>query len=219
MTTLDRMATVDEEAQQRIWWQRALAVLVAPTPVFAALREDEDASMEARQEPVLALMLLAGIAGVLNTSVAGRLLDDPTYTGLLVAVWAFIGGLFYGVAVYWLGGAALYIAGQVLGSLGSYRRARHVLGFAAAPVALSLLLLWPVRIAVLGGDLFRSGGSDSGTTGAVFSWLCLSPFVWTLALLVVGVRAVHGWTWGRAAATTALASAIPALLVAASVAR
>jgi hypothetical protein len=31
-------------------------------------------------------------------------------------------------------------------------------------------------------------------------------------LLVVGVRAVHGWTWGRAAAACALALVAPVVL-------
>jgi hypothetical protein len=32
----------------------------------------------------------------------------------------------------------------------------------------------------------------------------------------VGVRAVHGWTWSRAAATVALAASFPALIVVAT---
>jgi hypothetical protein len=34
-------------------------------------------------------------------------------------------------------------------------------------------------------------------------------------LLVVGVRSVHGWSWGRSLATAGLAAALPALIVAA----
>ena len=56
----------------------------------------------------MAIVGLAGIASVLWTSVAGRLLDDPAIDGLLVAVWAFIGGAIYGLAVYFAVGAALY---------------------------------------------------------------------------------------------------------------
>ncbi len=204
---------VETDEERRAWWLRALLVLQSPAPVFAALRDDSEAATSARSEPVLALVLLAGIAGVLGTSVAGHLLDDPAYDGLVVAVWGFIGGLFYGAAGFWLGGGLLYVAGQLLGSLGSYRRARHVLAYAAAPLALSLVLYWPVRIAVFGGSTFTSGGSDSGTAGAVFAGIGLAFFAWTLALVVVGVRAVHGWTWARAAATVALASALPAVLV------
>ncbi len=210
---------LESDAERRAWWLRLPAVLQSPAPVFAALRDDSSEAAAARQEQVLALVLLSGVAGVLFTSVAGRLLDDPALDGLLVAVWAFVGGGFYGAAVYWLGGAALHAALHGFGSQGSYRRARHVLALASAPLALSLVTLWPVRIAVYGGDLFRSGGADSATGGHVFAWLGYAFFAWAVALLVVGVRAVHGWSWPRAAAATAVAAALPALAVAVSVLR
>jgi hypothetical protein len=204
---------VESDAERRAWWLRLPAVLVSPQPVFAALRDDADESAEARQEQMLLLVLLAGVAGVLSTSAAGSLLDDPARDWLIVAVWAFIGGGFYGAAVYWLAGGLLYAALDVLGSQGSYRRARHVLALAAAPVALSLLVLWPVRIAVYGGDLFRSGGSDGGTGGRAFAAIDYAFFVWAALLLVVGIRSVHGWTWARSAGAAVAAAALPVLAV------
>jgi hypothetical protein len=198
---------------ERLWWKRALAVLISPGPVFAALRDDSDRAAAALQEPVLALILLGGIATVLDTTVTGHVLDDPAVDGLLVAVWAFIGGGFYGTAVYWLGGGLLTVAGDLLGSAGSYRRTRHLLALSFAPLALSLVTAWPLRIAVLGSDVFRSGGRDSGAAGAAFAWVSLAFAVWALALVVVGVRVVNGWSWVRAAAATALAAAIPIVLV------
>src|SRR5439155_3576034 len=184
---------------------RALLVLQSPRAVFSALRDDSDAAAQARQEPLLAITWLAGIAGVLVTPVAGTLLDDPARDGLVVAVWAFIGGGFYAAAAYWVLGALLYGAARALGGQGSYRRARHLVGFAAAPVALSLLTLWPVRIAVFGGDLFRSGGSDSGIGGSVFGWTALAFAAWAAVLVAIGIRSVHGWTWPRSLAAFALA--------------
>jgi hypothetical protein len=88
-----------------------------------------------------------------------------------------------------------------------------VLGFAAAPLALSLFVLWPVRLALYGSDSFRSGGSDSPTGNHVFDALQLVFALWSLALLVVGVRAVHGWSWSRAAAGVALSALTLAALV------
>ena len=85
----------EEPALDREWFLRALLVLQAPRAVFVALRDDSDAAAEARQEPLLALTWLAGIAGVLATPVARTLLDDPIRDGLVVAVWAFIGGGIY----------------------------------------------------------------------------------------------------------------------------
>jgi hypothetical protein len=198
------------ESSERLWWLRALLVLQAPRPVFAALRDDSDDAAEARQEPLVAIVFLAGMAGVLATSIAGRLLDDPAFDGLVVLVWTIVGGGFYGLAAYFLVGALLYFGASLLGSLGSYRRARHLLGFAAVPIALSLLV-WPVRLALYGSDSFRSGGSDAGTGRDVFTALDAGFVAWSLVLLGIGVRTVHGWSWPRTLAAAALPAALPVL--------
>ncbi len=188
----------------RDWWLRAFLVLQRPRPVFVALRDDSKESLADRAEPVLAIVLLAGIAAVLSTATAGRLMDDSSYDGLIVAVWAFIAGSLYGMFGYFAFGALLHGGARALGSQGSYRRARHVLAFAAVPVCLSLVV-WPVKLAVYGGSLFRTGGSDHGTGVRVFDVLELLFLLWAGVLLVLGVRAVHGWTWARAAAACAFA--------------
>src|ERR671930_471167 len=199
-------------ADERAWLARALLVLIDPRPVFAALRDDSEDSARARQEPILALVGLAGIASILWTSVAGRVMDDPAFDGLVVSVWAFIGGAFYGLFAYFAVGAALYGGLRAAGSLGSYRRARHLLAFACAPLALSLLV-WPVRIAVYGGDVFRTGGSDHGAGNDVFVVLELAFVAWAPALLLVGTRALHAWTWPRTLEGISLAVIISALVV------
>jgi hypothetical protein len=198
---------------EREWLLRAVLVLQRPRAVFAALRDDSDEAAQARQEPIVALVLLAGIAGVLATSVAGALMDDPELDGLLVAVWAFLGGSLYGAVAYWVLGAFLYGSSQAFGSLGSYRRARHVVAFAAAPLALGLLVLWPIGVAAFGGDLFRTGGSDDGAGGDLFVLAQGLFAAWSVLLLAIGVRAVHGWAWARSLATTALALAPLVLFV------
>lgn len=200
-------AGAQQTSLERDWLLRALLVLQSPRAVFSALRDDSEDAAQARQEPVLAITWLAGIAGVLATSVAGTLLDDPERDGLVVAVWAFVGGGFYAAVGYWLLGALVYGAARIFGGQGSYRRARHLVGFAAAPAALSLLTLWPVGIAVFGGDLFRSGGSDSGDGGTIFGLAALAFVAWAVFLAGIGIRAVHGWTRPRSLATLAVAAA------------
>ena len=195
----------------RDWWLRTFLVLQRPRPVFVALRDDSKQSLGDRSEPVLAIIFLAGIAGVLSTSTAGRLLDDNNYDGLLVAVWAFIAGGIYGTFGYFVIGALLYAGSRALGSQGTYRRARQVLAFACVPIALSLVL-WPVKLAVFGEDLFRRGGSDAGAGGDVFALLTFASVAWAAVLLVIGVRAVHGWSWQRALAACGLALAVPIVL-------
>ena len=181
---------------QRESWLRVLSVFRSPRTAFAALRDDSPDAAEARQEPVLAIVLLAGFAGVLSTSLAGRLLDDPAFGGsFAVFAWAFIGGGIYGLLVYWLGGLMIHALARGFGGSSSYRQARHIVGLAAAPLALSLFLVWPVRLAIYGGDVFKSGGSDGGVGDKIFEGLVVASFVWTIVLVYVGVRTVSGWSW------------------------
>jgi hypothetical protein len=199
-------------ALERSWWLRAPAVLVAPRAVFVSLRDDSDEAAEGRGEPLAALIGLAGIAGVLATPVARTMLNNGD-SAVIVPIWAFFGGTVYALAVYFLGGGLLFGASRRLGGLGSWRRARHLVGLASAPLALSLVTLWPVRAAIYGENLFRTGGDDFGRGDAIFGGLVAASFAWSAWLLVVGVRSVHGWTWARSLGTVALAGAFPALLV------
>jgi len=199
-------------ALERNWWLRAPAVLVAPRAVFASLRDDRDEAAEARQEPLIVVAALAGISVVLTTRTFRQMLNDGSVSLVVVPVLAFIAGALYGIVVYWLAGALLHGAARRLGSRGSYRRARHVLALASMPLALSLVTFWPVRLAVYGEDLFRTGGDDYGRGDAVFGGVYLGFVAWALLLLLVGVRAVHGWTWGRTAAAVSLAAAFPVLV-------
>jgi hypothetical protein len=183
-------------------------VLQSPRPVFAALRDDSDEAAEARQDTAGAIIWLAGIALVLATTVASTLLDDVTLGWLDLVVWAFLGGGLSGFILYFFLGKVLHVALRRLGSRGSFRRARHLLAFSAAPVALALFIYWPVRIAIYGEDLFRFDGSDGGTTGTVLAWVFYAFLLWALVLLVIGVRTVHGWTWARSIVGVSWAAAI-----------
>ncbi|HEU5064481.1 MAG TPA: YIP1 family protein [Gaiellaceae bacterium] len=173
---------------QKEWWLRTFGIFHRPRMVFAGLRDDSAEAVEARQEPLLATITLAGIAAVLSTSLAGRVLDDPVFSNSVLAVlsWAFLGGLVYGTVVYWFGGLLVHALASALRAGSSYRQARHVLGFASAPLALSLLLVWPVRLAIYGDDVFRSGGSDTGTGDVLFDLLILATYVWTFGLVALG---------------------------------
>ena len=197
---------VTAPAVERSWWVKAAAVLVAPRPVFVELRDESREAAEDRQEPLAALLALAGIAVVMVSPSFRRMLNDASVDLILVPVLAFICGALYAVAVSWLGAA------RRLGGLGSYRRSRHVLSLASAPLALALITFWPVRLAVYGSDLFRTGGDDYGRGDAIFGGVFLGFVAWSLLLLLIGVRTVHGWTWARSVSAVALASAFPVLI-------
>jgi hypothetical protein len=170
------------------WWLRTLLVLQAPRAVFVALRDDSGEAAADRAEPVLLVVLLAGIALALSSSAAN------SYHGLILPVWLFLAGGITGVAAYWIFGAILFAAVRTLGSLGSYRRARHVLAYACVPLALSLVL------------------SPAGR--GAFTWVIPVFVAWSAVMLVIGVRAVHGWTWPRAAAGVAPPLVAAAVLLA-----
>jgi hypothetical protein len=205
------MVRVTSVAAMRDWWLRTLLVLQRPRPVFVALRDDTREAGADRSEPVLLIVLLAGIAGVLATSTAAHLNNDGSYSPILIAIWAFFAGSIYGLFGYFVFGAVLHGCVKALGSQGTYRRSRHVLAFALVPVALSLVV-WPVKLALYGGDWFRAGGRDTGGGGLAFDLIELAFFGWAAVLLVIGVRAVHGWTWARAGAACALALVAPVAL-------
>jgi hypothetical protein len=192
----------------RDWWLRTLLVLQRPRPVFVALRDESRESLSDRAEPVLLIVILTGMAGVLSTRTAGRLLDDSDYNGVLIVLWSFIVGGLYGILGYFALGGILHAGVKLLGSQGTYRRSRHILAFASVPIVLSLIV-WPVKLGVFGEDVFRSGGADSGAGGTVFALIWIAFVAWSGALLVVGVRAVHGWTWARAGAACAFAVIVP----------
>ena len=183
-------------------------MLQSPRSVFAALRDDSDEAAEARQDTAGAIVWLAGIAGVLATTVASTVRDDVQIDGSLFWIWVFLAGGLYGFTVYLVMGKVLHVALRRLGGRGSFRRARHVLAFAAVPIALALVVYWPIRIAVYGSDLFRTGGADGRGAGQLIAWIFYGFVIWSLGLLLVGVRTVHGWTWARSIAGVAWAAAI-----------
>ena len=203
-------AEAERGEQSRAWWLRTLLVAQAPAAVFAALRDDSRETAEDRQEPIAAAAFAAGLALTLLSSQAASFADDPARGGIVIPVWLFIAGAFVAIVNYWLGGAVLYLALKWLGSGRSYRQARHLLGLAAVPLALSLVLL-PIRLALYGGDIFRSGGSDSGVGPDVFALLEGAAGLWALVLLAIGIRTLNGWSWPRAAAGVLLFAALVAV--------
>lgn len=197
----------------RAWWLRVPGVLIGPRPVFFALREDDPDDVAARSEPLLLVIWLAGAASVLATPTAARLLDQPDYDAALLAIWAFISGGLYGAVGYFFLGFALYFGLRLLGSLGDFRRARQLIGFSLVPLALSLLVLLPVRLALYGGDTFREGGADEGTGSTVLLALQIGFALWSVGLVVLGVRVVHGWSWPRSLAALGAAVGLLAAIV------
>ena len=203
------METADNlETREREWWLRALLVLQAPRPVFAALRDDSDEAASARQEPVTAIVFLAGIAVALAAARSSTLLDDGDFDGLLVAVWVIAAGGVQGLFGYWIAGGAVFAGLSGMGEPGRYRSARHLVAFAAVPLVLLLVVVWPLRLAFFGGDVFRDGGSDGGAFALALNVLEVGIYLWAAGLVLLGIRVVHRLNWSRTLAAYGIAAAI-----------
>ena len=201
-----------ELSPTRAWWLRVPAVLISPRSVFFALREEDEDDVAARGEPLLAIILLAGMAAVLATPTAADILDNREYDATLLAVWTFVAGSLYGSVGYFVFGFAVYFGVRLLGSMGDFRRARQTVGFALVPLAASLLVTLPLRLALYGGDTFRGSWADEGLGGDVLLGLQLAAACWSVALLAVGVRVTHGWNRLRTVAALGGAVALLAAL-------
>jgi hypothetical protein len=209
------MATADVAPEsQRAWWLRALLVLQAPYPVFLALRDDSTEARDARSEPATALVFLAGMAGVLLSPSFGRIYDDYGLGALDVLVIVVFAGSVYGFFSYYVLGWALSLGARAMGIEAQARRCRHILAFSLAPLVLSLVTVWPLRLAVYGGDVFRTGGADSGAGGQALRWLCVACAAWSVGLLVYGLRTVLRLDWFRAAGASIFAVALVGLVLA-----
>jgi Yip1 domain len=198
---------------ERDWWLRLVLVLTQPASVFVWVRDDSDEAAQARQEPLTAVVFLAGIGIFLSTRTAGRLFDEIEFDWLLVLVEVVIAGLLVGIQNFWILGGAVFLGSRAADSAASYRQARHVIGLATAPFVLALVFVWPVRLAMFGADAFRSGGSDHGAAEVVFRTIDVGLLAWSAALVYVGVRALNGWTWLRSLAGVSVGAVFLTLLL------
>jgi hypothetical protein len=201
-------------AVEREWWARLPRLLYAPADVFVELRDESREAADVRQEPLVAVAFLAGIA-----MLVGIVAIQPPYNRFYTDLSAFnmtfetiLGGALVAISNFWLGGALLYLGARGLGAPTGYRLARHVAALATAPFVLVLFFALPVRLGLYGVDLFRDTGRDSGTGGDVFIALDALALAWALGLAVIAIRVTQRWTWARSASALAIAALFAILL-------
>ena len=204
-------AQAESTSLERDWWLRLALVLQSPASVFAWLRDDSNEAAAARQEPITAVTFVAGVAIFLSTRTAGHLFNDIEFDSLLIVVECVVAGLLVAIQNFWILGGAVALGGRAADSITSYRQARHVVALATAPFVISLVTVWPVRLAMFGSDAFTSGGSDSGSAEVVFRVIDGAFAAWVVVLLVIGVRTLNGWSWVRTVASLAVAGVVFAL--------
>ncbi len=208
----DEALSGSDEAQAHVrrWWRLVPRTLTRPTDVFLALRDDEDVDVDARSEPILAIVIVAGMAGILLTPAWATLIDDESLDWIVIAVITFIGGLFYGAAGYFLLGLVVWLGARAVGLEAPSRTARQVVGFAALPFALSFVVTVPAVLVAFGYDWFHTGGSDDGTGRVVVLSIAIALALWSLGLLALGLRTTFELPWRGVAGALALAAVIVA---------
>ena len=208
------MATAEvAQNSQRAWWLRTVMVLHDPRSVFLALRDESDEAEDARSEPVTALIFLGGIAGVLLAPRFGRMRDDYALDYVDILLIVIVAGSIYGFFSYYVLGWTLSLGVKAVGFEARAKQCRHVFGYALSPLVLSLILLWPLRLALYGGDLFREGGSDASVMGQTLKWLCVACAAWSASLLVYGLKTTIRLDWLRAAGASLFAVGFLALVL------
>jgi len=200
----------DAQTRVRAWWRLVPRVLTRPTEVFIALREDDETDVDARSEPILAIVIVAGMAAMLLTPAWGRLLDEESLDWIVLAVVTFIGGLLYGAFGYFLLGFVVWLGARGVGVDTPARPARQVVAFAALPFALSILVAVPAIVFAFGTDWFRTGGVDDGAGRALVVALGLALALWSLGLLALGLRTTFELPWRGVVGAMALAGVIVA---------
>ena len=198
----------EAQAHARRWWRLAPRILTRPTEVFVALQDDEEVDVDARSEPILAIVIVAGMAGILLTPAWATLIDEESLDWIVIAVITFIGGLFYGAAGYFLLGLVVWLGARAVGLEAPSRTARQVVGFAALPFALSFVVTVPAVLVAFGYDWFHTGGSDDGTGRMVVLSIATALALWSLGLLALGLRTTFELPWRGVAGALALAAVI-----------
>ena len=169
------------------------AVLLAPRPVFVALRDEARDDLDARAEPILALVLLAGIASVLaHPGPPASSSTTAIYDGLARrALWAVFAAVFTAFVGYFVVGGALYLGARGLGSLGTSgargRSSRSRSSRSCSRCSCSGRSGWPSSATTS----FARGGADDGGAGARCSRAAEIGFALWAAALVLARRA-HG---------------------------
>jgi len=185
-------------------------LVTAPQAVFAALAETDEVDVDARAEPILAITILAGIAGVLLTPAWGQVMDDSSVDGVVLVVATFVAGLFYGAAGYFVLGLAVWLGAKAVSVDPPFRIARQLVGFAALPIAVSLGVLVPAIAFGFGDDWFHTGGSDEGAGRAVVTGIGLAFVAWALGLVAVGLRTTFRLPWQGVVGALGLAAVMVA---------
>lgn len=143
------------------------------------------------------VVLLGSLVGIrcmfLAFSLFGyRSTFDHLPAGLGAGIVAGIPAGLLGIA--FLSGCALVVA-RSMGGSGTWKNMNAVIAYACIPLALNLVLVFPVHIAVFGFDHFGTNPHPFRIQPAAYALLAgmdVTAVLWTLALLTIGISRAAG---------------------------
>jgi len=164
---------------------------------------------------VILLSCLLGIAIVYSViwfkTLGARFADFAVLVGAGILLGPFAGLLFT-----FLFSLVVHRVGRLLGGTGSYRNVRAAMVYALVPIVYSLVLVFPIEIAIFGPYFF----SDNPPPLVInpVAYIVLLGFdgaaiVWSLVLLIEGTVVVNGFSRGKAAVLAAIIVSLTSLAV------
>ena len=125
-------------------------------------------------------------------------------------------GPFAGVLFTFLFSFVVHRVGRLLGGTGSYRNVRAATVYASVPIVYSLVLVFPIEIAVFGPYFFSDNPPPLVINPVAYIALLgfdAAAMVWSLALLIEGTIVVNGFSRGRASVLAAIIVSLTSLAV------
>ncbi|HTY58728.1 MAG TPA: Yip1 family protein [Bacteroidota bacterium] len=125
-----------------------------------------------------------------------------------------VAGPFVGILFTMLLSVIVHRVGRLLGGTGSYRNVRAATVYASVPIVYSLVLVFPVEIAIFGPYLFSDNPPPLVINPAAYIVLLGfdgAALLWSLALLVEGTIVVNGFSRGKAVVLAAIIVSLTSL--------
>jgi hypothetical protein len=125
-------------------------------------------------------------------------------------------GPFAGVLFTFLFSLLVHRVGRLLGGTGSYRNVRAATVYASVPIVYSLVLVFPIEIAVFGPYFFSDNPPPLVINPVAYIMLLGfdgAAMLWSLVLLIEGAVVVNGFRRGKAAALAAIMVSLTSLAV------
>jgi hypothetical protein len=159
---------------------------------------------------VVLLYLMAGLmlalGGLQEIHAAERIDNLGAILGL-----AILAGPVAGLLLALIGSGAAMAVGRLLGGRGTFRNARAVLAFAMVPLAMILVVIFPVQFGVFGRYLFDPNPAPSVINPPVhFALLAFyaGAVLWAMILHSIGSSVAQSFAWWKGALSTAAVVAL-----------